>query len=107
METLYQQVADELKAGIERGVYQPGDRLPGVRTLSKQRNVSIATVITAYRHLEDAGLIEARNRSGYYLREKSQPLAPEPLTSRPPTKPVPVNGQALVLHMARHPMTRR
>ncbi|MFT6420433.1 MAG: DNA-binding transcriptional MocR family regulator [Porticoccus sp.] len=101
METLYQQVANELKAGIERGIYQPGDRLPGVRTLSKQRNVSIATVITAYRHLEDAGLIEARNRSGYYLREKPLPLAPEPLTSRPPNKPVPVNGQALVLNMGK------
>src|SRR5690606_40872228 len=49
----------------------------------------------------DAGLIEARNRSGYYLREKSQPLAPEPLTSRPPNKPVPVNGQALVLNMGK------
>ena len=70
METLYQQVADELQQSIERGIYQPGDRLPGVRRLSKQRSVSIATVITAYRHLENLGLIEARNRSGYYLRDR-------------------------------------
>ena len=101
METLYQQVADELKESIEQGIYRPGDRLPGVRTLSKQRNVSIATIITAYRHLEDIGLIEARNRSGYYLREKPQPLAQEPLPTEPPNQPMLVTGQAVVLNMGK------
>ena len=101
METLYQQVADELQQSIERGIYQPGDRLPGVRRLSKQRSVSIATVITAYRHLENLGLIEARNRSGYYLRDRPQPLAKEPLPTAPPNQPMLVTGQAVVLNMGK------
>lgn len=101
METLYQQLADELAISIDQGLYRPGEKLPGVRRLSLQRNLSIATVIAAYRRLEDRGLIEARNRSGYYLRARIGQAPPEPDASIPPNRPVPVTGQELVLRLVK------
>ncbi|MEP2615385.1 GntR family transcriptional regulator, partial [Marinobacter alexandrii] len=44
MGVLYNQVADQLQALIQQGVYRDGDRLPGVRVLSRQFSVSISTI---------------------------------------------------------------
>ncbi len=61
---LYQRIAQQLAEDIRRGVYQPGERVPSVRKLSTQLNVSHATVLQAYATLEDQGLIRARPQSG-------------------------------------------
>ena len=45
---LYQRIAQQLAEDIRRGVYQPGERVPSVRKLSTQLNVSHATVLQAY-----------------------------------------------------------
>lgn len=66
--TLNQQLADELAKAIREGRLKPGDRLPSVRQTCRQRGVSPATVFQAYGRLESSGLIEARARSGYYVR---------------------------------------
>jgi len=63
---LYQRIAQQLAEDIRRGVYQPGERVPSVRKMSSQLNVSHATVLQAYANLEDQGLIRARPQSGYY-----------------------------------------
>ena len=57
---LYQRIAQQLAEDIRRGVYQPGERVPSVRKMSAQLNVSHATVLQAYANLEDQGLIRAR-----------------------------------------------
>ncbi len=59
---LYQRIAQQLADDIRRGVYQPGERVPSVRKMSAQLNVSHATVLQAYANLEDQGL-SARGRS--------------------------------------------
>ena len=42
--------------------------------------LSISTVVQAYHLLEDRGLIEARPRSGYFVRaQERRILAPDPL----------------------------
>ena len=64
---LYQRIAQQLAEDIRRGVYQPGERVPSVRKLSTQLNVSHATVLQAYATLEDQGLIRARPQSGFYV----------------------------------------
>ena len=56
---LYQRIAQQLAEDIRRGVYQPGERVPSVRKMSSQLNVSHATVLQAYANLEDQGLIRA------------------------------------------------
>ncbi|PHI32493.1 aminotransferase-like domain-containing protein [Budvicia aquatica] len=68
--TLYQQLADGFIDAIRRGALKAGDRLPSVRKTAQSRQISINTVLTAYRSLEDCGFIEARPQSGYYVRAK-------------------------------------
>jgi len=81
-EFLYEQLAAELGAAIERGALRPGERLPSVRRLAEDRAVSVATVVQAYGVLEGAGLVEARPKSGFFVRRR----APEGEVPRPPRK---------------------
>lgn len=87
---LYEQIAQEIRAQIEHRVLQPGNRLPSVRKMSRQKGVSISTVLQAYMNLEDVGVIEARPQSGYYVRQQFRNLPPEPSIQRfaPMAKPV-------------------
>ena len=99
METLYQQLAEDLRTSIQQGSFQPGDRLPGVRQLSRQRNLSIATVISAYRLLEDQGVLESRQRSGFYVRAQVTCRIPQPRLVMDTPRPAPVTGQDMVLQL--------
>ncbi|BAV09521.1 DNA-binding transcriptional regulator, MocR family, contains an aminotransferase domain [Filimonas lacunae] len=65
---LYLRIADRLQVQIEQQVLKTGDRLPSVRALSKEQGISITTAFQAYSELEIKGLIEARPKSGYYVR---------------------------------------
>ena len=98
--TLYQQIASKIRRQIDRGVYLPGSRLPGVRRLSEQWGVSVSTIVQAQRQLENMGLLEARPRSGYYVTQHPWKKPQQPMTSQPELKPAPVTGQALVLQLA-------
>ncbi|WLS78801.1 PLP-dependent aminotransferase family protein [Erwinia pyri] len=66
--TLYHQLAETLAEAIHNGTFLPGSRLPAIRRCASNHQVSVNTVLTAYRILEDRGLIEARPQSGYYVR---------------------------------------
>lgn len=66
--TLYQQLAQTLAEAIHVGTYPPGSRLPAIRRCASNHQLSVNTVLAAYRILEDRGLIEARPQSGYYVR---------------------------------------
>ncbi|MCC5809050.1 MAG: PLP-dependent aminotransferase family protein [Ectothiorhodospiraceae bacterium] len=96
---LYEQLGQELADRIERGIYRPGDRLPGVRVLSRQLDVSVSTAVAAYRWLEDVGYVEARQRSGMYVRQRPTELLPQPGPSAPRSSPTPVTGQDMVLRL--------
>jgi DNA-binding transcriptional MocR family regulator len=76
---LYEQVAERLGALIREGVYEPGERLPSIRVLSRQMSVSVNTVREAYSLLESRRVVTARSQSGYYVfrvPETPQPDAP-------------------------------
>jgi DNA-binding transcriptional MocR family regulator len=92
---LYETVAHEISAMITTGTLRPGDRLPSVRRLSRQRKVSISTVLLSYELLERRGMVEARPQSGYYVRLRPQPVK-EPAVSRPPRTPQLVGVHRLV-----------
>jgi DNA-binding transcriptional MocR family regulator len=64
---LYERIAAEIGDLIERGTFRPGERLPSVRTLARQRSVSVNTVLEAYAQLENRRVLEARPQSGYYV----------------------------------------
>lgn len=65
---LYVQIAEKLERNISDGVLKRGDKLLSIRTLSKDQGISISTAFKAYSQLEIKGLIEARPKSGYYVR---------------------------------------
>mgnify|MGYP001170045580 CR=1 FL=1 len=64
----YLQVADGIEQMIQEEVLKIGDKLPSVRVLSEEYGISMGTAFQAYYHLEGKGLIEARPKSGYYVR---------------------------------------
>src|SRR2546425_2207887 len=100
-DTLYRQVAVRISELIERGTLRAGERVPSVRKCSEQQNVSIATVMQAYRLLEDRGVIEARPQSGYYVRARRWSPPPEPEMSRPALRPVNVQVSDLILQVVK------
>jgi DNA-binding transcriptional MocR family regulator len=63
----YRHLAEEIEEKIMNGIYNPGERLPSIRKLHKQSNLSISTVYHAYMELESIGLVEARPKSGYFV----------------------------------------
>src|SRR5258708_11198681 len=79
----YVSIARTLSMLIERGVLRPGDRVPSLRDTREQSGASLGTIMQAYARLEDVGLIEARSRSGYYVRARPAPPAAEPAMSSP------------------------
>jgi DNA-binding transcriptional regulator YhcF (GntR family) len=97
---LYLQVAEAIARSIRSGALRRGERVPSVRALARQRGVSPATVMQAYRSLEDARLIEARPRSGYFVAARPAPLL-EPETSRPPTVSQAVDRSSLAAQVMR------
>jgi len=66
---LYRQIADQLRASIERGEFAVGSRLPPERDLAVQLGVSRPSVREALIALEVEGLVEVRMGSGVYVRE--------------------------------------
>ena len=73
---LYRQIAEQLRALIERGEFEPGTRLPPERDLANQLGVSRPSVREALIALEVEGRVEVRMGSGIYVR------APEAATPR-------------------------
>src|SRR5437588_94509 len=70
---LYAQIAGRLRIAIAAGELRPGGALPSVRHLAAQLRLNPATVVQAYRELEDDGFVEMRQGAGTFVRE----VAPE------------------------------
>lgn len=70
----YQNLEHYLRDMIDSGRFAVGEKLPSLREISQKMHVSLATVTHAYMELEKKGIIEARPRSGYYVRQKTAPL---------------------------------
>jgi len=75
---LYLRVAAEIERQIRAGTLRIGERVPSIRTVKKQWQVSTSTAMQAYFWLENSGFIEARTRSGFYVRVPYSDLVPEP-----------------------------
>src|SRR5271154_6011703 len=80
---LYLQVADGMEKMIGDEILKIGDKLPSVRMLSEEYGISMGTAFQAYYHLEGKGLIEARPKSGYYVRFSMRRMPGLPRTSEP------------------------
>ncbi len=67
-EPLYSQIANRVRTAIAAGELVAGAGLPSVRQLAGQLRINPATVVQAYRELEQEGFIELRQGSGTYVR---------------------------------------
>ncbi|MES2073702.1 MAG: PLP-dependent aminotransferase family protein [Pseudomonadota bacterium] len=67
--TLYRKLAAHYVAAIKAGTLVSGDRMPSVRKLMQLHGVSLSTSLALCRHMEAEGWLEARPRSGYFVRQ--------------------------------------
>ena len=64
---LYQQVYTAIKMEIIIKVRKEGEKLPSIRALAKELNVSATTIVQAYEQLSAEGYVENRRGSGHYV----------------------------------------
>ncbi len=75
---LYIRIAEGVIEQIENGTLRPGEKVVSIRRLSRQQRVSISTALQAYMWLETRGHLEARPKSGFFVRQPFASLIPEP-----------------------------
>jgi GntR family transcriptional regulator len=63
----YAQIVQQVREALRLGRLRTGDRLPTVRDVVVACTVNANTVLKAYRELEHAGLVEARQGSGTFV----------------------------------------
>jgi GntR family transcriptional regulator len=63
----YAQLIRQVREALRMGLLRPGDQLPTVRSVVTSCTVNPSTVLKAYRELELAGLVEARQGTGTFV----------------------------------------
>lgn len=74
----YLRLARNFEHQLRTGVLRVGDRLPSVRQLREEQQVSAATAVGCYLWLERQGYIRARPKSGFYVSRAPVPEGPAP-----------------------------
>lgn len=72
---LYQQLYLQIREGIRNGTIHDGQRLPSVRSLQLQLNISKTPIETAYQMLTSEGYVTSKPRSGLYVMNPYQELS--------------------------------
>lgn len=84
----YQRVQAKIESLIQNGTLRPGDRVPSIREICHREGVSKITVMQALSNLEAKSLVQARPRSGFYVRSLVRlPLPQLPAVSAQPREP--------------------
>jgi DNA-binding transcriptional MocR family regulator len=100
---LYLRTAQALERQIQDGALKTGERVPSIRSLSRQQGVSISTVLQAYMWMESRGLIEARPQSGFYVAVRASARMPEPtFRPGPPEAPTEVTVGEVIEEIVHH-----
>ena len=87
----YVALADEIQENILNGVFTPGEKLPSLRTLKNTLGLSISTIHHAYIELEKRGRIEAKEKSGFYVKALETGLLERPAQEADVGQPCQVN----------------
>ena len=75
---LYAKIVADISKQILESVYKGGDKLPPLRKLSSDLDISVSTILQAYIELENLGLVESKIGSGYYVKPRIFKSLPEP-----------------------------
>ncbi len=82
-EFLYTEIADGIATQIRNGVLKAGDKLPSVRMLCNEHQVSMNTAKRVFLELESLSLVESKPQSGYFVSPLLSVKLPLPEVSRP------------------------
>ncbi|MGF1623763.1 MAG: GntR family transcriptional regulator, partial [Alphaproteobacteria bacterium] len=74
--TRIEQVMRSVRDRIAARAWAPGARLPSIRRMAADAQVSKSTVVEAYDRLAAEGAIQSRPGSGFYVAGPSLPAAP-------------------------------
>lgn len=77
MQPIYEQIVEQMKAKILKGVLAPDTMLPSVRTLSKDLRISALTVKKAYDALEQEGFVVTVHGKGSFVSRVNANLVAE------------------------------
>ncbi len=64
---IYEQIVNSIKEAIVDGELSPNEKLPSIRSLAKDLNISVITTKRAYEELESQGFIETVGGKGCYV----------------------------------------
>jgi len=66
---LYKQITDQIKDAIAGGVLEPNSKLPSIRDMARDLNISSITIKRAYSDLENEGYILSRSGMGSFVAD--------------------------------------
>jgi DNA-binding transcriptional MocR family regulator len=92
----YLRLADKIESRVAEGGFRAGERLPSLRSLHAETGLSLSTVYRAYVELETRGVVEPREKSGFYVRPLLRNILPLPGFDRRRSKPNRVSVNVLV-----------
>ncbi len=95
----YQELARVVSDLVQGGTLRPGMRAPSVRRIAAEHELSISTVLQAYRLLEDRGILEARPKSGFYVTGAAQAGRDTPSLAKPSGRPTKVAVASNILEL--------
>ena len=72
---IYLQIVDYFYDNILRKKMLPGDRIPSVRELAQQAEVTPNTVMRAYTHMQERGVIFNKRGIGYFISDDAFEIA--------------------------------
>jgi DNA-binding transcriptional MocR family regulator len=87
----YRSIENHVMEMISSETLKPGDRIPSLREMSAKMRVGIQTVSHAYAELERKGVVEARERSGFFVSSGFRRLPSPSVPNSPP--PAPLEGK--------------
>ena len=76
---IYEQIKQQVKAGILSGELQAEETLPSLRTLAKDLKISVLTVTKAYTELEQEGFVKNVQGKGCFVLGSGSELMKEQL----------------------------
>ncbi|MFC3157591.1 transcriptional regulator, GntR family [Chryseobacterium arachidis] len=80
---LYTEIANGIAAQIRNGILKSGDKLPSVRKLCKDHQISMNTAKRVFLELESQSLVDSKPQSGYFVSNILSVKLPLPEVSKP------------------------
>ena len=74
-QSIYLQISDYVCENVLLRRWREGDKIPSVRELAVEIEVNPNTVVRAYGHLQESGIIQNRRGLGYFVAEGAHRIA--------------------------------